>query len=402
MSAVERTLIEAGLDVPSPAWDAEFTAVTREQVQAELARPFAPFSLPRMVTLVSPAARPLLETMARQARQITLQRFGRVMLLYAPLYLSNFCVSYCAYCGFRRGAGVRRLRLTVDRALAEAELLARQGFQHLLLVAGEDPRYMTTDYLCQLVSALRPRFASIAIEIHQLEYEDYRRLARAGVDGVTLYQETYHRHVYSRVHTAGPKADYTRRLQVHDDAGRAGIRKLNLGALFGLTPWRTELLALALHAQHLLRCYWRSEISISLPRIRPTETQRFIPEHPMTDADLVHALVALRIAFPDVGLVLSTREPAHLRDRLCHLGVTQMSAGSRTNPGGYSEPERAERQFQISDERSADSVARFLEQQGFEPVWKDWDSALAGAEHTGNPTVEPQEAALPLSCPPLP
>lgn len=378
--SLERLLIAHGLDRDHAAAARRLDAVPAARVEAELARPFAPFTPARLAAFLSPAARAYLEPMAAQARRVTIQRFGRVMLLYAPLYVSNFCASYCSYCGFRAGAGVRRRRLTVAETLREAELLAREGFQHILLVAGEDPKRITTDYLCDVARGLRRSFASVAVEVHQLERDDYARLVEAGVDGITLYQETYDREVYARYHLSGGKADYARRLRVHDDAGAAGAARVAIGALLGLSRWRAEALALGLHADYLLRRYWRTSVSISFPRIRPAASQAFQPPCPVQDADLAQMILALRLCFPDVHLTLSTREPARLRDRLCLLGITQMSAGSRTNPGGYSAPEESERQFEISDERPPDEVAAFLAAHGYEAVWKDWDAALAGTE----------------------
>jgi 2-iminoacetate synthase len=299
------------------------------------------------------------------------------MQLYVPLYISNYCVNRCLYCGFRAAGGGRKVRLTVDELVCESEILADAGFRHLLLVSGEDPRHVTVDYLAQAVDQLRGRFASIVLETPPFDTEAYRRLARAGVDGMTLYQETYDRETYAQVHPPGRKSDYGRRLVVHDDAAAAGIPKVNLGALLGLAPWPFEALALGLHVHYLYRRYWRTFVSVSFPRIRRAGSVHFTPAHSADDADLAHMIVALRLAFPDLGLVLSTREPEAIRNRLCFLGITQMSAGSRTSPLGYSRPEVADGQFEVSDERTPAEVAAFLEQHGFDPVWKDWDASIA-------------------------
>jgi 2-iminoacetate synthase len=334
--------------------------------------------LDRFAALLSPAASERLEDLAVAARAITRRRFGATMQMYAPLYISNECIDTCTYCGFSRGSSIRRVTLSVERVEREAELLAEEGFSHLLLVSGEHPRIVSESYLCEIVRRLRPRFASIAIEVAP-QYEDgYRALVEAGVDSVTVYQETYDREVYRSVHLAGRKKNFDWRLATGERAARAGVKRLNIGALLGLADWRRDALAVHLHADWMQRVLWRCQIAVSMPRLQGA-IDAIQALHPVSDRQLVQYLCALRITLPDVALVLSTREPARLRDALFGLGITHTSAGSHTEPGGYENPDPDAEQFDVSDGRSPRVVAGILRQQGFAVVWKDWEATLSGS-----------------------
>ncbi len=328
--------------------------------------------------LISPAAAAHLERAARAAHRITAERFGKTIALFAPLYLSNECVSTCAYCGFSRENEVARRTLAPSEIAAEARILAERGFRHVLLVTGEHPKSVDAGYLADAIRTVRDAGAnSVAIEVAPLSVAEYRALARAGADGLTVYQETYDRAAYASVHLGGKKRDFAWRLGAPERGADAGMRRLGIGALLGLSDWRAEAIALAAHAQFLLRRAWRASLSVSLPRLRPA-AGGFAPTHPVCDRDFVLLLVALRLAFPDVGITLSTREAAAFRDRLVPLGVTQMSAGSRTEPGGYSAPRSAEPQFEIDDDRSPEEVADAIGRLGYDAVWKDWEASLHG------------------------
>lgn len=326
-------------------------------------------------TLFSPAAGQMLEEMARHSAALTLRRFGRVIQLYAPIYLSNECANRCRYCGFAHDLDVPRMTLTPEQAVSEGDILHRQGFRHILLVSGESPRHVSMDYLLEIVRGLSGKFASISIELYPMEQEEYQMLAEAGVDGIALYQETYNKACYSEVHPAGPKRDYARRLAAIEKAGEAGFRSLGVGALLGLTDWRVEAFLLALHARFLMRRFWKSRIAMSFPRIREA-AGHYAPEHPIGDADFVQMICAMRLIFPDAELVMSTREGAVLRDNLIGLGITRMSAGSRTNPGGYGAAPESGGQFEVEDSRTPAEVARVIASKGFEPVFKDFDRAF--------------------------
>lgn len=365
----------AGLAAGPPGFAQRLAAVSEADVRAVLeTRPA--FSLERLLVLVSPAAAGSLETLARQAQALTRQRFGCTMQLYAPLYLSNHCRNACRYCGFRAGQSIARRRLSIAEAVEEGRALAAQGLRDILLVSGDDPGYVSPAYLEELAAALSKSFDFIGVEIYPLQEEGYRRLYAAGIDGVTVYQETYDAVAYAQVHPSGPKHDFAQRLATPERAARAGMRRLGLGALLGLGDWRFETLMLGVHADALVRHHWQTRVAFSFPRIQPAPGVQ--PEWfaAVSDRELAQMMLALRLCFPDAGLVLSTREPAALRNGLVPLGITQISAGSRTTPGGYGATEAGAPQFDVSDDRSVAEVAAWVEAQGFEPVWKDWDGAF--------------------------
>jgi 2-iminoacetate synthase len=329
----------------------------------------------RFISLVSPAADDSLEEIAQRAQLITEQRFGRIVGLYAPMYLSNSCTNSCVYCSFNAANPIARETLSVDQAVSEARHLHEQGFRHILLVSGEALRTVNLDYLKEVVENLRPLFDSISIEIYPMETDEYRELARCGVDGLIVYQETYKRDLYAQVHEAGKKTDYRWRIDTPERGGAAGFRRVGIGVLLGLTDWRTEAVYLAMHARYLMRRHWRSQVTISFPRLRPA-VGGYAPPCPVSDRDLVHMLTALRVLLPDAGLLLSTRESQEFRDNMIPLGVTSMSAGSCTQVGGYTGDSATAGQFEIADHRSPEEVAETIKSIGYEPVWKDWDAAF--------------------------
>jgi 2-iminoacetate synthase len=327
--------------------------------------------------LLSPAADARLEEIAERAHRLTVQRFGRTVQLYAPLYVSNECLESCTYCSFARKNPVERRTLTVAEAVAEAGLLTEQGFRHLLIVAGEHPRLVSADYLAQILAALQPQVPSLSLEVQPQRTHVYERWVAAGAEGLVVYQETYDRDVYAAVHPAGKKRNYDWRLATAERAGEAGMKRLGIGALLGLADWRLEAVHLAAHARYLIRRYWKAFVTVSLPRLRPAAFA-IDPPHPVADRDFAKLVCAIRLLLPDVGIVLSTRESPGFRDGVLPLGVTQMSAGSRTEPGGYSHPDETEKQFAVEDLRSPAEVSRAIRDRGYDPVWKDWEGVLNG------------------------
>jgi 2-iminoacetate synthase len=326
--------------------------------------------------LIGPAAGHRLEDLARASHELTLRRFGRTVHMYAPLYLSNECLTTCTYCGFAKGLPIARKTLSIEQSLREGEFLRGHGYRHVLLLTGEHQKLTGVDFLCEHVAALRALFPQISLEVQVWNEDEYRRVAAAGCDGVVIYQETYNRDAYARFHVGGRKRDYEFRLEGPERAARAGIRRLGIGALLGLhEPWREDAIAVAAHALYLLKTAWQQELSVSVPRIRPSASG-YSPEHPVTDRELAQLICALRLVLPDAGIVMSSREAAGFRDRLVPLGVTHTSAGSHTDPGGYTEPGQAEGQFEVNDTRGPEEVASALRALGYEPVWKDWDPAM--------------------------
>jgi len=334
--------------------------------------------------LASPAAGELLEPIAQAAKNITLRRFGKTIQMYAPLYISNYCSNSCVYCGFNVHNKVVRRTSGREEVLSEARLLKNKHISQLLLVSGECPGEVSVELLEELALDLKRLFPSLSIEIYPLDTEGYSQLCRAGIDGLAIYQETYDQEIYSTVHPAGPKRDYKYRLGAPERGAAAGFRQIGIGSLLGLNDWRVESYYLMHHAAHLMKHHWKSQVSISFPRLRPA-AGGYSPEFPVSDRELVQMICAFRLILPDVGLVLSTREPAELRDQLIGLGITKMSAGSKTAPGGYldkldsnldEQGQIAEGQFNVSDDRPVEAVARAIQSRGYDTVWKDWDKGF--------------------------
>src|SRR2546423_8431784 len=290
-------------------------------------------ALSDFAALISPAASDLLEPLCSRSQTVTRQRFGKVIRLFAPLYLSNECINNCSYCGFSRDNQILRVTLSVDEVVAEARHLSRAGFRQILLVAGEHPKFVSRDYLAECVRALAPDFSSISIEVGPMETEDYVPIVEAGAEGLVVYQETYNRGVYAEMHSAGPKRDFNFRLDCVERGYAAGFRRLGIGALIGLSRWQDEAIALAAHLEHLFKHCWQAQITVSVPRLRPA-VGGFRPLFTLNDPELVHLGCPFRITFPQVGIVFSTRERPPLPDALASIGVTMLSAGSHTEPAG--------------------------------------------------------------------
>lgn len=328
------------------------------------------------------------------------------MRLFAPLYVSNECVNNCTYCGFSRDNPILRTTLTPDQVETEARYLHSLGFRNILLVAGEHPKFVSDGYLQECLHRLAPFIPTLGIEVGPMGDSQYAELVACGAEGLVVYQETYHRENYAKLHTGGPKRKFDWRLDCPERAYAGGFRRIGIGALFGLASWRTEALSLAAHLEHLYKHCWKAQFTISFPRLRPhagNHRHQTDPGLILGDRELVQLICAFRLTFPQLGIVLSTREPAALRDRLFPLGITHASAGSHTEPGGYTgagkedlhrtvkgrrvelDPSeqpagcnmtRATPQFEIDDQRSVSTIADLLRDSGFDPVWKDWDREI--------------------------
>jgi 2-iminoacetate synthase len=332
--------------------------------------------------LISPAAVPFLEEMAAMSHALTINRFGHTMQLYAPLYLSNECQNICTYCAFSVDNTIKRKTLSDAEILSEAAVLKAWGYDHVLLVTGESAQ-VGVDYIRRAIRLLRPHFAQISMEVQPLDQVDYSALAQEGLTTVLVYQETYNREKYKVHHPKGKKSNFNYRLDTPDRLGAAEMHKVGLGVLIGLEDWRTDAFFSALHLEYMEKRYWKTKYSISFPRLRPIETEDKSGHSTkkefhafMSDAEFVQLISAFRLFDPEVELSLSTRETEHFRNHAIKLGFTSMSAGSKTNPGGYTSSTESLEQFEISDERSPAEIAQMLHQNGYEPVWKDWDKSL--------------------------
>ena len=349
-------------------------SVTREKVLLAINRQ-GRGGIDDFIALISPlASLEFLEPIARLSHSLTEKRFGKAMRLFAPLYLSNECNNVCDYCGFSLGNKIVRKTLNDAEILREAGLLKKMGFDHVLLVTGESSKKVGLDYINQALRTLRPYFSNLSIEVQPLQQEDYESLKANGLHAVLVYQETYHRESYAKHHIKGKKSNFDWRLATPDRLGKAGVHKIGLGCLFGLTnDWRTDAFFAAHHMDYLQKKYWKTQYSMSFPRLRPYAGE--IPlEITLSDRDLVQLICAFRIFNHELEISISTRESSELRNHLLPLGVTTMSAGSKTNPGGYGGDDSLE-QFEISDGRSVSEVSEFLNSAGYDVVWKDWDSS---------------------------
>ena len=328
--------------------------------------------------LISPAATPFLEEMAHKSMAITQKRFGKTIQMYVPLYLSNECHNVCTYCGFSMENEIPRKTLTDAEILAEVKVLKGMGFEHVLLVTGESNHKVGVDFLEHAIKLVKPYFANISIEVQPLEQNEYERLIAQGINSVMVYQETYHEKEYKTHHPKGKKSVFKYRANTPDRLGKAGIHKIGLGALLGLEEdWRADCFFVALHMDYLEKTYWQTKYSISFPRLRPAEgNANENCRQIINDRQLVQLICAYRLLNEELELSLSTRESSQFRDNVFKLGVTSMSAGSKTDPGGYVNNEENLEQFEISDERTPQEVSQVIAASGYDVVWKDWDMCL--------------------------
>lgn len=343
-------------------------------VEASLNRPKR--SVMDFLNLISPAAEPFLEQMAQLSNQLTQQRFGKTIQLYAPLYLSNECQNICTYCGFSMDNKIKRRTLSNSEIILEAMALKDMGINHVLLVSGEANKTVEIQYFLNAISLLKPFFSNISIEVQPLSEEEYLMLHQAGVHSVLVYQETYHKEVYKVYHPKGKKSNFNFRLETPDRIGSAGIHKIGLGVLLGLEDWRIDSFFNAVHLDYLQQRYWKTKYSVSFPRLRPAEGI-IEPNFVMEDRHLLQLICAYRIWNPDLEISISTRESENFRDHVIALGATTMSAASKTNPGGYAVDPQSLEQFEISDERSMEEIKNRIKAKGYDPVMKDWDSCFS-------------------------
>ncbi|HEY4109310.1 2-iminoacetate synthase ThiH [Puia sp.] len=346
---------------------------TDRDVERALGKPVR--DLEDLKALLSPAAAPYLEEMAQMSRRITQKRFGKVIQLYIPFYLSNECQNICTYCGFSFSNKIARRTLSAGELLREAAAIREMGYEHVLLVSGEANKTVGVDYFVKALDVLRPHFAHLSMEVQPLESGDYSLLMEHGLNTVLVYQETYHREDYTLHHPRGKKANFDYRLGTPDRLGMAGIYKMGLGVLIGLEDWRTDSWFTGLHLRYLENRYWRSKYSLSFPRLRP-HAGGLAPKVVMSDRELIQLICAYRLVDEEVELSLSTRESPVFRDHAVRVGITSISAGSRTNPGGYVVDRESLEQFEIHDDRSPEEIAAMIRRQGYDAVWKDWDPVL--------------------------
>ncbi|WAC01262.1 2-iminoacetate synthase ThiH [Lacinutrix neustonica] len=322
--------------------------------------------------LISPAAKPFIEQMAQRSHALTKKRFGNTIQMYIPMYLSNECANICTYCGFSMTNKIKRKTLSDKEILQEVAHIKSLGYNHILLVTGEANRTVGVSYLKNAIRLIREHFSNISIEVQPLDQEEYEILIKEGLYAVLVYQETYHKATYKTHHPKGKKSNFDYRLETPDRLGKAGIHKIGLGALFGLEDWRVDSFYTALHLKYLQKTYWKTKYSISFPRLRPHQGE-VEPKVEMTDADLVQLICAYRLLDEDLELSMSTRESEIFRNNCINLGITSISAESKTNPGGYAVAPESLEQFEISDERNTEAIKQMIQSQGYQVIWKDWE-----------------------------
>ncbi|MCC8119179.1 MAG: 2-iminoacetate synthase ThiH [Bacteroidales bacterium] len=325
------------------------------------------------MALISPAAEPYLEQMAQLAHRFTMERFGKTISMYIPMYVSNRCTNFCVYCGFNHNNPMLRTTLTMEQVEAECKAIKKLGpFENLLIVSGEAPHFCGVEYFEQVLNTCRPYFHNLTIEVQPMKMEEYERLTHAGLNGVVCFQETYHKERYRCYHPKGMKSYFGWRLNGYDRMGQAGVHKIGMGVLIGLEDWRADVTMMARHLRYLQKHYWRTRYSVNFPRMCPSESG-FQPNVVMTDKQLAQLTMAFRLFDHDVDISYSTRELPDFRRNMMRLGVTSMSAGSQTEPGGYASCPDALEQFHVSDGRSPEAVTSAIRADGYDVVWKDWD-----------------------------
>lgn len=350
-------------------------AKTEADVQAALRK--KKLTIEDFKALISPAAAPHLEEMAQLSQHYTLERYGKTISMFIPLYLTNSCTNSCVYCGFNRHNKMKRTILTEDEIVNEYKAIKKLApFDNLLLVTGENPAKAGVEYLKRAIELAKPYFNSVQIEVMPLDMPEYAYLAQQGLNGVICFQETYHEERYKVYHPQGMKSNFRWRLEGFDRMGQAELHKIGLGVLIGLEDWRTDVAFMAMHLNYLQKRYWKTKFSINFPRMRAAKNGGFQPNVIMNDKELAQITFAMRLFDHDVDLSMSTRECPDFRNHMATLGITTMSAASQTEPGGYASYPKALEQFQISDERTANQVDQDLRTMDRIPVYKDWDLAF--------------------------
>jgi 2-iminoacetate synthase len=306
----------------------------------------------------------------RSAWKVKNEIYGNRLVLFAPLYISDYCVNDCEYCGFHcRNRELKRKKLSMTEIRRQAALLIGMGHKRVLLEAGEHPEN-SIDYVCDAIRAIyetkkgNGEIRRVNVNIAATTTENYKRLKLAGIGTYQLFQETYHRGTYADLHK-GPKADYNRQLTAHERAFKAGIDDFGMGVLFGLYDHRFEVLSLLAHAKYMDARYGVGPHTVSVPRFRPASSVDFSPSHPVSDADFLRLIAVIRLSLPYTGMIISTRESAGIRKKAFKIGISQTSAASKTSPGGYSSGKSG--QFEIVDERPVDEVLEGVMGQGLLP-----------------------------------
>jgi 2-iminoacetate synthase len=322
--------------------------------------------------ILSPAAMPYLEEMARKAMGSTRKHFGNSVCMFTPLYISNYCENHCVYCGFNCKNKINRGKLTFEEIEEELKTIAGTGLKEILILTGESRNMSGLEYIGEAVRLAARYFTTIGIEIYPLNSEEYAYLKECGADFVSVYQETYSTDKYEQVHLMGPKRIFPYRFHSQERALLGGMRGVSFGALLGLDDFRKDAFAAGLHAFFIQKKYPHAEIGFSTPRLRPYINNADNNPNDVHEKQLLQVMLAYRLLMPYAGLTISTREKAQFRDNVIGMCATKMSAGVSVGVGGHSEEEKGDEQFEISDPRSVSEVHNMVLSRGLQPVYTDY------------------------------
>lgn len=356
----------------------DYTRYTAADVKAALEHTTC--SLEDFKALLSPAAAPFLEEMARKAHGETQRHFGNTVYLFTPLYIANYCENYCVYCGFNCYNHIQRMKLTMEQIQHEMEIIAQSGMEEILILTGESRAQSDVAYIGQACKLARKYFRMVGLEIYPVNTEEYRYLHQCGADYVTVFQETYDTDKYEQLHLLGHKRVWPYRFDAQERALRGGMRGVAFSALLGLSDFRKDALATGLHAYLLQRKYPAAEISLSCPRLRPIVNNDKINPLDVGERELCQVLCAYRLFLPFAGITVSSRESARFRDGIVKIAATKVSAGVSTGIGDHEEKytgkstgaQQGDEQFEIADGRSFDEMYRDMDGEGLQPVLNDY------------------------------
>lgn len=356
----------------------DYTHYTAKDVRAALSHPVC--SLEDFKALLSPAAEPFLEEMAQRARQETSRHFGNTVYLFTPLYIANYCENYCVYCGFNCYNHIHRMKLTMEQIEKEMKIIADSGMEEILILTGESRSKSDISYIGEACKLARKYFRMVGLEIYPVNTDEYRYLHQCGADYVTVFQETYDSDKYETLHLMGHKRVWPYRFNAQERALKGGMRGVAFSALLGLSDFRKDALASALHVYYLQRKYPHAEMSLSCPRLRPIINNDKINPLDVHETQLCQILCAYRIFLPFVGITVSSRESAQFRDGIVKIAATKVSAGVSTGIGDHeskysgkeTDGEQGDEQFEINDGRSLDRVYADIAAEGLQPVLNDY------------------------------
>lgn len=330
-------------------------------------------SLEDFKALLSPAAEPFLEQIARKARLETRKHFGNSAYFFTPIYISNYCENYCIYCGFNCHNKIKRAKLSMEEIHEEMKAIADTGLEEILILTGESRKASDVKYIGEACKIAKKYFKNIGIEVYPMNSDEYRYLRECGADYVTVFQETYNSDKYETLHLAGHKRIFPYRFNAQERALMGGMRGVAFAALLGLDDFRKDALGTGMHAYLIQRKYPWAEISISCPRLRPIINNASINPKDVHEKQLLQIMCAYRIFLPFAGMTISTRERAEFRDNVVGLAATKISAGVSTGIGSHSESEdKGDAQFEIADTRGLEEIYDSLKKRGIQPVMNDY------------------------------